>query len=313
MVSYPRLLIEAIHHMAVQQEGDSLQHRSVWAVVVHYGDPRVTTRLLEHLESSTVPMSIVVVDNSGHFDSPARVQQVRTTSNLGFAGGANVGARLALANGADLVWFINNDAEPGPDALERLMETVQCCTPACVVGSLEIDPEDSDPQSQWAYRVPALPSRLRGLVRAVRGRLSAVDFVSGFSMIVSRPAFDLVGFFDESFFHFFEDVDYCLRAVLRGVDVVLDCGAPINHRRSTALGKGSQMTSYYFFRNRLLLTARYRGVHPLVSLFISDPRHCVLPLISPRRIARRDWPWLRGAWRGTIDGVRGRTGPVAIL
>ncbi len=285
---------------------------TVWAVVVHFGDAKVTSRLLDCLESSTVPMSIVLVDNSGDFSFPAGVHQVRPRSNLGFAGGANLGARLALASGADLVWFVNNDAEPGPDALERLLETKRVCAPACVVGSLEIDPEDRDPQSRWAYRFPGLPRRLRGLVRAVRGRLSTVDFVSGFSMIVSRPAFEQIGFFDESFFHYCEDVDYCLRAALIGADVVLDCGAPIRHRRSTALGRKSQLTSYYFFRNRLLLIARYRGIHPVISLFISNPRRGIVPLISPRSVAQGDWPWLRGAWYGTLDAVRGRTGPIAM-
>jgi len=268
----------------------------------------VTSRVLKNLEASTHPVSVVVIDNSGNFDPSTEVQMIRTPSNLGFAGGANIGARAAIANGADLVWFINNDAEPSPDALERLIETVEDAPSNCIVGSLEVDPADSDAESRWAYQLPALPSRLRRRVRAVRGRLDAVDFLSGFSMVVSRRTFDVVGFFDESYFHFCEDVDYSLRAVLNGVDVVLDCGAPVRHSRSTAVGRGSRLSTYYFFRNRLLLTARYRKLHPLVALFTSDPRRLLLPLVSPKHVVARDWSFLRGAWKGTIDAVRRRNG-----
>jgi GT2 family glycosyltransferase len=127
-------------------------------------------------------------------------------------------------------------------------------------------------------------------------------------MLVSRAAFEEVGFLDESFFHYFEDVDLGLRAVLAGADVVLDCGAPMRHRRATILGSGSEIETYYFFRNRLVIGARYRGISPLLALFVADPGHGLRPLFSRRRLASRDWPWLRGAWRGTLDAIRGRTG-----
>lgn len=297
--------------MSDPRDPNEVRPWSVWAVVVHYGSPSITLRVLRHLEASTYPASVVVIDNSSNFDAPSGVRLIVSSTNLGFAGGANIGARKALDEGADLVWFINNDAEPSPDALERLIETAAEASPACIVGSLEVDPLEGNADGGWAYRLPALPTRLRGSVRSVRSRLGSVDFVSGFSMLVSRPTFERIGFLDESYFHFCEDVDYSLRAVLNGVDVVLDGGAPVLHRRSTAMGRGSSLTSYYFFRNRLLLAARYRHRHPIVTLLVADPRRMILPLISPRRIANREWGWLRGAWRGTVDALRSRSGPVS--
>jgi GT2 family glycosyltransferase len=282
---------------------------TVWAVVVHFGDPATTLRTLERLAASTVPLRVVVADNDGAFVSPSEIDVLRMGGNRGFAGGANVGARHALSRGASFVWFVNNDAEPGPDTLERLLETAAACRPACLVGSLELDPRDIDSQGPLANQAPMLPPVLRGRVRAIRGRLATVDFLSGFSLLISRSAFDETGFFDESFFHYFEDVDLCLRAVLAGADVVLDCGVLTHHRRATTLGHGSELETYYFFRNRLLIGARYRGVSPLVALFVADPRNGLRPLLSLRRLAKRDWTWLRGAWRGTLDAIRGRTGP----
>jgi GT2 family glycosyltransferase len=177
-----------------------------------------------------------------------------------------------------------------------------------MVGSLELDPRDADPQGRWTNRAPVLPASLRGMVRTVHGRLQAVDFLSGFSLLVSREAFERAGPWDESFFHYFEDVEYSVRAATAGVELILDCSAPTRHWRASGLGKGSETEIYYFFRNRLLAGARVRRQHPLLVLLTADPRHGLLPLLSRRRILARDWAWLRGAWTGTLDGLRGRTG-----
>jgi GT2 family glycosyltransferase len=285
---------------------------SVWTVVVHYGDPAVTDRVLERLAHSTAPMAIVVVDNAGTFKAPAGVRYIRLATNLGFAGGANAGARLALSEGAAHVWFLNNDAEPEPDALEKLLETVRSCRAACIVGSLEVDPRDPEPGNLEAYLLPGLPATLRATVRVAHGSRASVDFLSGFSMLVSRSAFEALGFFDETYFHYCEDVDLCLRARQRGVDVVLDATAPLRHTRSLALGSRSRTVSYYYFRNRLLLLSRYRRMHPLLTLLLAAPRRGLWPLIAPRSLAPRDRAWLRGAWQGTLDAIRGRRGQVSL-
>ena len=280
-------------------------------VIVHYGEPATTLRVLHRLARSIAPMSIVVVDNSGELDPPPGVSYLRMPANLGFAGGANVGAKYALAQGADLVWFLNNDTEPEPDALERLLETVASCRPACIVGSWEVDPLATQMWNPSNFQMPALPASLRNRVRVVRCPLSTVDFVSGFSMIVSRPVFELIGFLDETFFHYCEDVDYSLRGLQQGIEVVLDGDSQIRHLRSSTLGRGSQLVAYYFFRNRLTLVARYRRLHPLLAVLVSDPRRTLLPLFSLRLMIRRHWPWLVGSWLGTIDAIRRRSGPAA--
>jgi GT2 family glycosyltransferase len=281
---------------------------SVWTVVVHYGDPAVTSRVLGLLATATSPMSIVVVDNGGNFQPPTGVRYVRMAQNVGFAGGANAGARLALSEGAEFVWFLNNDAEPEPDALERLLRRARSSRAASIVGSLEIDFRDQEPGSLESYLLPGLPRSLTGAVRVVGGPARSVDFLSGFSMLVSRSAFELVGSFDETYFHYCEDVDFVLRAHQLGVDIVLDAGAPLKHTRSSVLGSGSRIVAYYYFRNRLLLLSRHRHLHPLLTLFIAAPERSLWPLVSPAHLTRRDWSWLAGSWRGTLDAIRGHRG-----
>jgi alpha-1,3-rhamnosyl/mannosyltransferase len=281
----------------------------IWTIVVHFGDPEHTRRAIAAVATSTQPSAVVLVDHSGNCPDDLGATVLRPGRNAGFAAGANLGARHALNEGATSLWFLNNDAEPQPDTLERLVRTAEEGSQPVMVGSLEVDPSDPDPQGPWANRAPILPAPLRGGVRAVNGRLGAVDFLSGFSLLVSGEAFERAGPWDESFFHYFEDVEYSVRAARMGVELILDCAAPTSHRRATALVRGSRAEAYYFFRNRLLLASRLWRRHPLLVWLTVDPRRGLLSLVSRRRLLARDWGWLRGAWRGTIDGLRGRTGP----
>lgn len=281
-----------------------------WTVVVHYGDAATTRRALNALSRSAQPTTPVLVDNAANWTDDAGLVVLRPGYNAGFAGGANLGARHAFERGASHVWFLNNDAEPADDSLVRLLTTARTAPPAVMVGSLEVDPRDPDAEGPWANLAPILPPGLRGRVRAVNGRLHRVDFLSGFSLLVSREAYERTGAWNEEFFHYFEDVEYSVRAAAAGVELILDCAARVHHRRATILGTGSYREAYYFFRNRLLLASRLRRQRPVLALVTADPRHGLPPLVSRRRLLAGDWPWLAGAWRGTADGLRGRTGPL---
>lgn len=279
----------------------------MWLVVVHYGDPEVTAHTMARVDPAVPPERRVIVDNARGWNGDGGEQVLRPERNLGFAGGANVGLDHAFASGADFAWLLNNDASPGPDALSRLLGTANT-DPATIVGGIEIDPRDPDPQGPWLGRAPVLPRRLQGRVASVGGSAEPVDFLSGFSLFIGQEAWRRVGPLDATFFHYFEDVDYTVRAVQAGVRVILDRRLEIPHRRATVLGTGSELETYYFFRNRLLLARRYRAGPSVWVWLTADPRHGVLPLFSRRKLAAGDWAWLRGAWAGTLDGLMGRSG-----
>ena len=109
------------------------------------GDPRVvavvvTYRRTDLLRSSVdavlgqtrPPDAVLVVDND-HMaagvlaevgeagTTPAPVEVFETGSNLGPAGGYEVGFREAISRGADKVWTVDDDLVPEPDCLERLL------------------------------------------------------------------------------------------------------------------------------------------------------------------------------------------------
>lgn len=179
---------------------------------------------------------VVVVDNGSADGSVAaarrqfpRISVLVTGGNLGFAAGANVGARAA--RGRHLV-FLNPDAFLEPGALEAMVRFLDA-TPA-VVGAALVNP-DGSPQPSWGHFGPIshllLDTRLPRWLhsrRRTRGPRS-VDWVYGTCLALPRGLFVALGGFDERHSMYGEDLDLCYRARAAGFPTMWLPGARVVH------------------------------------------------------------------------------------
>ncbi len=109
-------------------------------VILHFSrSPEDTLRLLNNFAHQTYDnFDVVLVDNASmddfslHFngyDIPpklkGRITLVTNKANLGYSGGNNQAARVALHNGSDYVFFINNDALLEKDGLNKMIQAVK--------------------------------------------------------------------------------------------------------------------------------------------------------------------------------------------
>jgi len=102
----------------------------VTAVVVTYNRRPLLLEALAAVYAQTrAPDAVVVVDNASADDTAAAVRThypsaelAELAHNTGGAGGFAYGMALALADRADLVWLMDDDTVPGPDALRALLE-----------------------------------------------------------------------------------------------------------------------------------------------------------------------------------------------
>jgi len=103
---------------------------TVTAVVVTYNRRELLIEALDAVHAqSRAPDAVIVVDNASTDGTAAAVRTrypgVRLAElrhNTGGAGGFAYGIALALASGADLVWLMDDDTVPGPDALRAMLE-----------------------------------------------------------------------------------------------------------------------------------------------------------------------------------------------
>ena len=103
---------------------------SVIAVVVTRNRRQLLLEALAAVRGqSRAPDAVIVVDNASADGTAAAVRShypsvrlAQLTRNTGGAGGFAYGTALALADGADLIWFMDDDTVPEPGALRALLE-----------------------------------------------------------------------------------------------------------------------------------------------------------------------------------------------
>jgi GT2 family glycosyltransferase len=194
---------------------------------------------------------------------------VRTGANLGFAGGCNVGMRFALARGHPYVWLLNNDTVVRPDTLSHLVHSADGDPRAGIVGSTLLsyaEPNQVQARGYGAYNPWfALPRHVVDARRAAAAGGAAAArpaYVVGASMLVRRAFMLDVGLMDESYFLFFEELDWAMRAGsgwrlgYAPESVVFHKEGSANGGSSTGRGK-SRLADYHFMKNRIVFTRRY--------------------------------------------------------
>lgn len=286
------------------------QHAPLVAIItLNWNRPRETLAFLASCAQLAYPMlRTLVVDNASQDDSVAQVathfphaELVVNEHNLGFAAGMNVGMRRAMALGADYVFLANNDTVIAPNAIDALVETAQASQ--ADIASPAIYYAQGSSRIWWTggyRRWPTLEIRPCAEGELGAGPL-AVDFVTGCGMLISRRCIERVGLFDERFFMYYEDSDYCLRARAAGYSAIVVPHARMWHRVATSLGgSGSPGERYHIARSSVQFFRKHtRGwAWLLVGPYRSASALRTLLRLVRRRQGRAAAAHLRGLWHG---------------
>ena len=250
----------------------------VTVVVLSWNGREDTLACLGSLAAATYPsVGVLVVDNGssdGSADAVAAaypdVALIRVDTNLGFAGGMNVGIAAALSRGAEMVMLLNNDTEAEPGFLEPLVDALETGGDTSAACSQIVFRDD--PARVWYAGASFRPGRgHHGSNRGYGGpRLAATtppfvtDRACGGAMLVPAGALVELGDFDESLFAYAEDTDWSLRSARAGWKVLVVPASVVRHAVSAASGGASSPdTLYYSLRNGLVVAERWAPLGPL--------------------------------------------------
>lgn len=198
----------------------------------------------------------------------ARLILIQTGANLGFAGGSNVGLRFALEDPVcRFCWLLNADTVVAPDALAALRRTAEQNPDIGICGSLTLSyfsPREVQAPGGKSYNY--LTSRVQKLrftsVDQLPASQESFDFVNGASMFVTRRFLETVGLMEESYFLYFEELDWAMRSKGRFV-LGYAPNSIIYHKEGAQAGsnsdrmKRSLLSDRYLSKNRVLFTKRY--------------------------------------------------------
>ncbi|WP_102127679.1 glycosyltransferase family 2 protein [Deinococcus planocerae] len=285
-----------------------MNHPPVTIVLINYNGWRLTDACLDSLRRLDYPaFQVVVVDNGSTDDSLARLRErwpdldlVEITPNVGFTAANNVGARRALEQGAEYVWFLNNDTLVDPPALSSLVSTLEAGPRVGAAASVLYDMDPPERVQCWGGGFVRLWG---GVADGYFGPVpqERLHFLSGTSWLVRRTVLERLGLFDEGFFMYWEDADFSFRLRAAGWQLAVAQGSRVWHIGSASMGEGNSRThkSETFELNFTRSAVRFFRKHapvPLVPLLAGPGFHLA------KRVLRGQWGRARAVARGAWEG-----------
>ena len=199
-----------------------------------------------------------------------------TRRNLGFAGGNNVGIRYALDHEADYVLLLNNDTVAQNDFIGPLLKVAENDEEVGIVGG-KINYHDA-PDRVWfgggrmsLWRAGGYHMGFNQIddPRAFRGTVNA-SFVTGCLMLIKKEVLERVGLFDEDYFAYLEDLDFCYRVMRGGWRLKVNRDVRILHKvggSQRRTGGPSTSEIYYGTRNRLYFASKHLSPSEKAAFF----------------------------------------------
>jgi GT2 family glycosyltransferase len=237
-------------------------------IIVNFNTKEFLKKCLEsiyqYIDISTY--EIIVVDN-GSIDGSAKmvkeefpkVKLIENSKNLGFAKAVNQGIRKAKG---EYIFLLNPDTEIKRGTLKKLIEFAGKNPDAGVIGAKLLNPNSSIQSS--VYHFPTIWRAIKEFWFGQRGAYEKyapagmepveVDAVTGAAMLIPRKTIEKIGLFDERYFMYFEDLDYCRRVKKAGLKVYYLPEARIIHHHGKS-GLSVHVYSYLVSSSKI-----YNGI-----------------------------------------------------
>jgi hypothetical protein len=220
----------------------------VFAVIVTWNQRDETLDCLDSLRQATHPnLRLIVIDNGSSDGTASAIraeypsaQLLRNETNRGFAAAVNQGTRHALAQGAEFVFWLNNDTIVGREALAALLAETGRERAGILIPLITYFDQ---PQVVWSAGADLNPLTLevRGDTRGMldRGQWHEVldrQHATACAALIPRSTLEKVGLLDERFFYYYDDADYSLRVTRAGLRILFVPRARVQHKVARASG-----------------------------------------------------------------------------
>jgi GT2 family glycosyltransferase len=193
---------------------------------------------------------------------------LENSENHGFAKAVNMGLQRATG---EFVLLLNPDAVIRSESFYPVIDFLRRNPNIGICGCKLLNGDGSLQYSTGSF--PTLFSTLSRMVlpRPMRkycmwdyDKIRGCDWVTGAFMLIRRCLIKKLGYFDEKYFMYYEDVDYCLQAKRKGWEIYYYPGIIIRHlnphamvKKSPAIENQIRRSRTYFFRKNSSVISHY--------------------------------------------------------
>ncbi|MBF0456972.1 MAG: glycosyltransferase family 2 protein [Nitrospirae bacterium] len=256
-----------------------------------------------------------VVDNASDDGSGAavkeryggRVNLIENETNKGGTGGFNTGINAALNSGKDyeFLHLLDNDTRAEPDALAALVGFMIKRPEAAIAGSklyyMDGTPGTLQEFGAWLdWERAFIKPNKKNFSEITHGEITEdieVDYVPACSLIARAAAVKETGLPDESYFLYWDDMDWAWRMKLKGYKIYGAAKSKVSHAMSIS-SKKDLLTTYYFWRNRVRFFRKY-GTAATMKALLDDVFTAIYTCAALKKTNTKNI-----IYRAATDGLR---------
>lgn len=235
-------------------------------ITVNYNGFNDTCELIDTLPLNDDSLEVIVIDNASEKNEALliearypNVKAIRSNTNLGFAGGNNLGINAATGK---YLFFINNDTIIKDFNINVLINRLESSSKiGMVCPKIRFAWEDNPIQFAGYTELSRITLRNKsiGFGEKDMGQHNTphpTPYAHGAAMLVKREALEKVGKMPECYFLYYEEYDWSIMFRRAGYEIWYEPLFTIYHKESKSTGQNSPLKTYYITRNRLLLARR---------------------------------------------------------
>lgn len=237
-------------------------------VIVTFNGIKWIDKCLTSVLNSSIPVSVIVVDNCGTDDTVKFIKAnfseiilLEQNENFGFGKANNIGIKMAYESGANYVFLLNQDAWVETDTIEKLVLAHQKEPEYGVISPIHLNGKGDALDYNFSNYI--IPSNCKYIysdifLKSIEDKIYKISFVNAAAWLVSRECIEKIGGFNPSFYHYGEDDNYIQRLKFHAFKVGVLATSTICHDRETP-------NENFHFKNEKLLYKRK------IILEISNP------------------------------------------
>lgn len=270
--------------------------KKVAVVILNFKVKDETLKCIRSVQKSDYKdLEIIVVDNNSEDGLAQEMQKIedvvfiQNNQNLGYTGGNNIGIKKALELGADYIFILNADTLVEKNTIGSLLTTAERENAGIVGPKILFFDRKTIWYAGGTFDLKNVLGGHRGVDEKDAGQYDQIEQtenVTGGAMFVRIDVFKKIGLFDENYFLYYEDSDFCYRAKKKGFKLFYDPFAVVYHHNARSSGLGSPLQDYFITRNRMLFASKFLPCRTRFALLREALGHINTP---SRRLALIDF------------------------
>ena len=225
---------------------------------------------------------IIIVDNGSVDGSPSLIRTqfpdiilIENSSNLGYCKGFNIALEYSKKKDYEFALILNNDSIIDSYALNYLLETSSNNSHSALITGkvLDFDTKKLETVGKYTDKWRIVGGNI-GFEKTDDGQydyIKEIEFCDDNILLYPLKIFDKVGFYDEMYFLYFDEVDLQMKAKKNNVKIIYDHRCVIQHKGGLSSGQGpNKLKSFYLSRNHILFMSSHGSFIQKFRMIFSD-------------------------------------------